>query len=155
MSGVGKSTVIRELASRGYKTVDTDYDGWCHLVDVPGVQTGAAGAKDWVWREDRIEQLLSTEDPDVLFVSGCTSNQSKFYPQFDRIVLLSAPAPVMEGRLAKRTDNPYGRRPGELDRILGHKQTIEPLLRQAATIEVDTSGPLPQVVREILAHVLG
>jgi dephospho-CoA kinase len=26
--GVGKSTVVAELAARGYKAVDTDY-GWC------------------------------------------------------------------------------------------------------------------------------
>lgn len=26
MSGTGKSTVIRELALRGYKAIDTDYD---------------------------------------------------------------------------------------------------------------------------------
>jgi shikimate kinase len=155
MSGVGKSTVIRALAAQGYKTVDTDDDGWCHLADVPGVQTGTAGAEDWVWREDRIGDLLSTEDADVLFVSGCTSNQSRFYPRFDRIVLLSAPVPLMIGRLASRANNPYGKGQGELDRILGHKETIEPLLRRAATMEVDTSGPLPQVLRQILDHVLG
>ena len=28
MSGAGKSTVLGELAARGYRTVDTDYDGW-------------------------------------------------------------------------------------------------------------------------------
>ncbi|GAA4913936.1 hypothetical protein GCM10023223_36530 [Stackebrandtia albiflava] len=33
MSGVGKSTVLRELAGRGLHTVDTDYDGWCGPAD--------------------------------------------------------------------------------------------------------------------------
>ncbi len=28
MSGTGKSTVIEELAARGYKAVDADADGW-------------------------------------------------------------------------------------------------------------------------------
>lgn len=28
MSGVGKSTLLDELARRGRTTVDTDYDGW-------------------------------------------------------------------------------------------------------------------------------
>jgi hypothetical protein len=143
------------LAAQGYKTVDTDHDGWCHLEDVPGVQTGTAGVEDWVWREDLIDELLSTEDAAVLFVSGCTSNQSRFYPRFDRIVLLSAPLPIMIGRLANRTNNPYGKGQGELERILRHKETIEPLLRRAATMEVDASGPLLQVVREILGHALG
>ena len=28
MSGVGKSTLLEELARRGYTVLDTDYDGW-------------------------------------------------------------------------------------------------------------------------------
>jgi hypothetical protein len=27
-----------------------------------------------VWRKDRIQELLSTEDADVLFLSGCAQN---------------------------------------------------------------------------------
>ncbi len=68
MSGTGKSTVIAKLAARGYKAIDTDYGDWHEWVDV-------AGERDWVWREDRIQQLLMTEDADVLFVSGTSSNQ--------------------------------------------------------------------------------
>ena len=111
MSGTGKSTLIAELDARGHKAVDTDYGDWHELVDV-------AGARDWVWREDRIGQLLSTEDADVLFVSGTSSNQGKFYPQFDHVVLLRAPIPVLLERLATRTTNPYGKHPDELARIL-------------------------------------
>ncbi len=36
--------------------------------------------RDWVWREDRIQELLSVEDADVLFLSGCASNMGKFRP---------------------------------------------------------------------------
>ncbi len=146
MSGTGKSTVIAELTARGYKAVDTDYGGWHEWVDV-------AGERDWVWREDRIRQLLSTEDADVLFVSGCKSNQGKFRAQFHHVVLLSAPTPLLLERLATRTTNPYGKRPEELAQILGYVETVEPLLRRSATLEVDTSVPLEQVVETILSHV--
>ncbi|WP_253905651.1 GTPase [Arthrobacter sp. H5] len=27
-SGAGKTTLLNELASRGFRTVDTDYNGW-------------------------------------------------------------------------------------------------------------------------------
>jgi dephospho-CoA kinase len=155
MSGSGKSSVIRELASRGYKAVDTDYEGWSHLVDVPpSASPGSGATQDWLWREDRIAELLRTEDADVLFISGAAPNQSKFYPHLDHIVLLTAPASVMVERLVTRTNNPYGKRPGELERILDHKRRIEPLLQRAATTVIDTSGPLDQVVEEILRRVL-
>jgi hypothetical protein len=108
---------------------------------------------DWVWREDRIRRLLSSEDGQTLFVSGCKSNQGKFYPQFDHIVLLSAPTHLIVERLATRTTNPYGKHPNELAQVLGYLRTVEPLLRRAASLEVDTSAPLDQVVAAILDHV--
>jgi shikimate kinase len=155
MSGTGKSTVIAELAARGYKTVDTDYDGWSEVVAVQASsgETGLGVGLDQLWREDRIAELLATDDAEVLFVSGCAPNQSKFYGQFDHIVLLSAPAPVMTERLATRTDNPYGKDADELRRVLALKQTVEPMLRRAADLEIDTSVSPDQVVERILGLV--
>src|SRR5690242_19472413 len=97
-SATGKSTLILELASRRYKTVDMDDPGWSEY----------AADGEWVWREDRVETLLSTEDADLLFVAGCASNQGKFYSQFDHVILLSAPAEVVVQRLATRTTNAFG-----------------------------------------------
>ena len=154
MSGTGKSTVIQELAARGYKAIDADYDGLSEVVNVPaGELTGLGPGQDWVWREDRIQDLLSTDDVDVLFLSGCAPNQGKFYPQFDHIILLTAPAHVIVERLATRMNNPYGKRPEDVARVLGLLQTIEPLLRKNAGHEVDTSGPLTQVVATVLRLV--
>src|SRR5919199_656337 len=113
MSGTGKSTVISELAARGYKAIDTDTDEWSEWVMVAG-PSGAGEEPDWVWRDDCINRLLCTEDAEVLFVSGCKSNQGKFYPQFDHVILLSAPVPLLLERVATRTTNPYGKHPDEL-----------------------------------------
>jgi shikimate kinase len=154
MSGTGKSTVINELAARGYKAVDTDDHGLSEWVAVPlDEPTGLAPGQDWVWREDRIQNLLSADDVEVLFLSGCSPNQGRFYPQFDHIVLLTAPAAVLVARLAHRTTNPYGKHPDEVARILYLQQTVEPLLRAGAELEVDTSAPLDQVAATVLRLV--
>lgn len=155
MSGTGKSTLICELVARGYKAIDTDSDEWCEWVNVASDEpaAGLTAGPDWVWREDRIQRLLSTEDADVLFVSGCKSNQPKFYAQFDHIVLLSAPSRLIVERLATRTNNPYGKHPDELARVLRHLQSVEPLLRRGASLEVDTSAPVAQVIETILGLV--
>ena len=101
-----------------------------------------------------MQALLSATDADLIFVSGTYRNQVRFYPQFDRIVLLSAPPAVLVERLAMRTNNPYGSKPEEVAETLRFVETVEPLLRKAATLEVDTTAPLDEVVRTILQHVL-
>jgi shikimate kinase len=106
-----------------------------------------------LWREDRIQAVLSADDAEVLFISGTSRNQSKFYPQFDHIVLLSAPAPVLVERLTSRTNNPYGKNSGEVAETLRLLQTVEPLLRGPATLEIDTTAPLEQVIAVLLDHV--
>src|ERR1700733_15367011 len=116
MSGTGKSSLLDELAARGYRTVDTDYGGYFEVID-----------GESLWREDRISALLSSAPDElagVLFVQGTTRNQVLFYPRFDHIVLLSAPPEVLAERLAARTTNPYGKDPAELAETLQYQQTV-------------------------------
>jgi shikimate kinase len=142
MSGTGKSVLIGELAACSYKAVDADCDAFSEWVEFIG-GSGAAespveAGRDWMWRENRIQELLSTEDADVLFLSGCAQNMRKFLPQFDHVVLLSAPADVIVERLNTRTNSPYGKHPDEVARVLSLLETVEPLLRGAARYEIDT-----------------
>ena len=142
MSGTGKSSVVGELVARGYKAVDTD-DGWCEPLPDGRQQ----------WREDAIEELLATEDADVLFLAGCEENQVRFHPRFDHIVLLSAPLDTLLHRLERRTNNPYGKDAQERRRFLDDVDAVEPLLRRIATHEVRTTVPLEQVVTTVLRLV--
>ena len=142
MSGTGKSSVVRALAARGYKAVDTD-DGWSEPLP-DGRQR---------WREDAIGRLLDTEDADVLFLAGCEENQAQFHPRFDHIVLLSAPVETLLERVATRTGNPYGKSPDDLSRILDDLENVEPLLRRVADHEIRTTAPLNEVVEDVLRLV--
>lgn len=155
ISGVGKSTVTEALARRGYKAVDADGDEYSEWVAVSSELAEAAGSpveaeRDWVWREDRIQELLSTEDAETVFVSGCAANMGKFLKQFDHIILLTAPAELTAERLQTRTNNPYGKQPDEVARVLELKESVEPLLRRIATHEIDSSAALDAVVETVL-----
>ncbi|MEV0644987.1 AAA family ATPase [Phytomonospora sp. NPDC050363] len=144
MSGTGKSTVLAELAERGYTTVDADADEWSHW------GLGPDGKPDWMWREDRMAELLSTSDGPGLFVAGTSVNQGKFYAHFDKVVLFSAPPAVMLERIASRTNNEYGKSPEQWVEVLRNLETVEPLLRRGADAEIDTSGSLEDVVAAVL-----
>ena len=142
MSGTGKSTALVELEKRGFRVVDTDSPEWSEWIPADD---------EWLWREDRMAELLAEDSDPALFVSGCMSNQGKFYDRFDAVVLLSAPADVLLERVDGRTTNDYGKTPRERDLILFHLETVEPLLRATATHELDASRPLAEVVDDLIA----
>lgn len=133
--------MLQALGARGYPVADTDYGGLSRLDD-----TG-----DWVWDLDRVGALL--DDHEVVFVSGTSSNWRPLLPRFDHVVLLSAPAEIMITRLATRTNNPYGSTSQQRAQAVAYKETVEPLLRAIATVEIDTRPPLAAVVAAVLDHV--
>ena len=143
LSATGKSSALYELARLGHRVVDTDEDGWsewAHTEHGPG----------WVWKEEPMAALLEGHTEGTLYVSGCVSNQGEFYPQFDAVVLLSAPRELMLDRLATRTTNPYGKSADERQLVLEQLESVEPLLRATATVEIVTEGPLAEVVAQLV-----
>ena len=139
MSGTGKSAVVADLTARGIKAIDTDY-GYCE----------SAPDGEWIWNEERVQHLLSTEDVELLFIAGCASNQDTFYDQLDLVVLLSAPIDLMIERIMRRSENDFGKSPQELSRILSDWEEVEPILRSGADAEIRTDRPLAVIVDELL-----
>jgi len=142
MSGTGKSTVLTELAQRGFVTVETDVEPWSEW-------SGEAGG--YVWNESLVGELLGREHETTLFVSGTVSNQGRFYDRFDAVVLLSAPAEVLLERIDSRTTNRFGKSPDERQRVLEDLAEVEPLLRATCTDELDATQPIETVVDELAA----
>lgn len=134
MSATGKSSIVRKLAECGYKAIDTDWNPeWEEPLSPPRDGPG------WIWREERIQELLDTEDADILFVSACVENHVKFYSQFDHIVLLSAPVQLTSKRLATRTTSVREARwrgGGGVALQEDNRATFE----GAATTEIDTQS---------------
>jgi dephospho-CoA kinase len=142
MSGVGKSSALAALARHGFAVVDTDEPGWA---------AWSAEEDGYLWREDRMADLLARDRDVTLYVSGTVSNQRRFYPSFDAVVLLSAPAEVLLDRLETRTTNDYGKTDEQRALILEQLQVVEPLLRATCTHEIDASRPLDAVVAQLAA----
>jgi broad-specificity NMP kinase len=144
MSGAGKSTALAELARRGHRVVDTDHGGWVEEFDEP-----EGPGVDRRWRQEVIGALLAEPVEGNLFVSGTVSNQGRFYPRFDAIVLLTAPLEVLLARVASRQTNEYGKAETERAEIIHYVATIEPLLRAGATAEIDTRAPVSTVADQL------
>jgi len=151
MSGTGKSAVVEELAARGYRALDLDTPEWSHWVDTdPSDPFTPAKGKDWIWREDRVRALLSQPTEGSLLISGCAENMNRLLPLIDLVILLSAPAETIAERLEQRPMDGYGHTEEQRKKVTHLIATIEPLLRQSADHEIDTSGPVEATVDEIL-----
>lgn len=131
LSGVGTSSALEELEKEGYNVVDTDY-GYVRLIKNEGVE-------ERVWDEEKITQLLEQNKQSHLFISGCYSNQGKFYNHFDYVVLLKADLNVMLDRINKRTSHNYGKSPEERAEVLDSYENVLPLLEKSSDIIIDTT----------------
>jgi dephospho-CoA kinase len=140
MSGTGKSSALERLRLLGFRTLDTDEDGWTEWSEADG---------GYVWREELVAELLTDDEGPSLYVSGTVSNQGRFYDHFDAVVLLSAPADVLLSRIETRTTNPYGKTAAQRELILRDLAETEPLLRRTCTHEIDAAQPLADVVRQL------
>ncbi len=137
--------MMEALRSRGFLAIDTDYDDWCEL-------SNEDGEPERIWREDRMRRLLLNPDTLPLFVSGCCSNQRKFYELFDLKVLFSAPLEVMLQRVTSRTSNPYGKTEQDRANIISNFEQIQPLLQKSTDIEIDTTTMSVNQIADFLSE---
>jgi shikimate kinase len=156
MSGTGKSSIIHELAARGFAAHDLDTPEWSEWIDAdPSDALTPIQGKDWVWRVDRVRALLSRPEDGTLFLSGCAENMGQLYPLIDTVILLSAPLETIMERLAARSSAGYGHGAEEQGKVADLISSVEPLLRQSADYEVDTRRPVQATADEILRIVRG
>ena|SRR5215217_4110 len=106
---------------------------------------------DGTWDEPRMWAFLNSEDSVV--VSGTVENQTHFYTAFRHVVLLSAPLPVLLERVQTRLNNPYGRTDEQQNETRTYVRDVEPLLRAAATVELDAQMPVTALADAIEALI--
>lgn len=138
ISATGKSSVLKELSSRGYKVIDT----------IPIGSTYQENDSQWglgfLWDEDEITDLLNENNGQPLFISGTVVNQRRFYDRFDCVILLTAPLDILKGRLEKsKTMN--------CESIVNFKEKVEPILKEGVDYIIDTDKSLIQLANEIEA----
>lgn len=133
MSGAGKTTVLEAVASRGFRTVDTDYDGWV--------------LADGRWDEPRMSALLAEHA--TVAVSGTVENQGRFYDRFEHVIYLRVPLSVLLDRVRTRTNNPYGKTAEQQADIARYVAEVEPLILPGASLELDGRLPVAELADRV------
>lgn len=133
MSGAGKTTVLEAVAARGFRVVDTDYDGWA--------------LPDGRWDEPRMSALLAEQS--TVAVSGTVENQGRFYDRFEHVIYLRVPLPVLLDRVRTRTNNPYGKTAEQQADIARYVAEVEPLILTGASLELDGRLPVDELADRV------
>jgi adenylate kinase family enzyme len=159
----GKTTIARELQKRGYSAFDTEPIKGLHVWIEKA--TGKSlppdleitSAADWVdrydpsWDEKRLRQLLDTPRSEPTFFCGSAANQEGLYGLFDKVFLLAIDDQTLIRRLQNADrENEFGRRPGELEVILGWYKAFQDRTKASGAIIIDATQPLDKVINEIL-----
>lgn len=161
VAGTGKSTIAHELRRRGYAAYDTE-EGFSYYIDKQTDERCAypkTPTPEWYDRHERVfdekvlMNLLKKHAGEPLFICSITANQVKYYPQFDKIFLLTAPDDVITHRLGTRTNNYFGRHPLDLARVIGRHQQFDDELKAVGAVVIDSTQPLDAVVQEIIDNI--
>lgn len=163
--GSGKSELARELAHRGFRAIDPDYDPELSFWrDDAGNQVAHGDgpalpdeewlrSHRWIWSRSRMEERLAGAAEPAL-VCGIALNIVDVLDLFDAIFLLHIDQATQEARLAAHdAANPPGRTEAGRQEIRVGRETFEAEVVSLGAVVLDGTAPTTAVADELLAVV--
>ena len=160
-SGTGKTAVATELARRGLAALDADHDPLLarnidatgNVVEAPAEQDFAwLSRHSWAWNPARLDELIASAAPAVLYVCGRADNELELADRFTQVFLLEIDEPTMLARLAAPgRDNAWGRTGDTREYARRRLPELQDRLRASGAIPIDARQPLAQVVDAIVS----
>lgn len=147
VSGTGKSSVCRELRSRGLFAVDGDNELAYRGDPYTGEPTEAFGHEYHVWDAARVREIAARPEPELAFFCGGSRNFSMFLDVFAEVFVLTVDASTLARRLAEREPDDWGGTVEQREQILRLHATQEDV--PAGTL-IDATRPLAEVVDAIV-----
>lgn len=114
-----------------------------------------AGAVDWTtyawkWQKPEIEKLLVSDK--TVFLGAVVSNQSDFYPLFNKVFVLTIDVAALRKRLEAHEHKSH-HQPGEIERILSDHESKQQHLIKYGVETIDAARPPEEIVDDILKRV--
>ena len=161
ISGSGKSSVLQELAKKGFSTIDIDdINGLCEWVnnDTLKVEKWEHGmTKEWyqnhkyICDKTKLVDLMNKNSNDVI-VAGLPSNRYELLDLFDKVFLLQCKEETFIKRLTDRTNNDFGKHDLEKENILSWYKNFETKMLDRGAVPINADLPLVDVVSNIVSQ---
>jgi len=148
VSGAGKTSVCKELQSRGYHAINGDTELAYQGDPETGDPVEGRTHELHIWHVDRVKALVASNDTAITFFCGGSRNFSDFIELFDGIFVLEVDLDTLNRRLDERAEDEWGGRQTERQLIARLHQTREDIPKNGTVI--DATAPIAHVVDEIL-----
>ena len=164
LSGSGKSTIGRELSTRGYSVVHTDEDKTLSAFynrktgrkvstyDVIHGKSDWFAEHDWNWDSERLKAIMGEHEGPVFFCGGA-NNDYLFYPLFAKCFVLLVDDETLTRRLRARDPEKFNGESVGLARILAFNKGGLAYCRKWGMIPIDATGSPQKVADDILAFL--
>lgn len=160
----GKSTIRKELRSRGYEAHDTDEDKISRHYnretgEVAKYPNDLERPENWHQEHsfrmspDEIKQMAANSSGKTVFLFGLAENDMELKEYFDKIICLVIDVETMKQRVAARKTNFFGKSPDELRQVLRYFQPTLDKYISAGAVTIDATQPVDKVIDEILSQV--
>lgn len=163
--GAGKTTLEKELRGRSFEAHDMDDPdiGGAHnkltgeRVVIPSAETRP---KEWFetheWRTSRsaIEELKRQAEHKTILLCGVAPDDADLLPVFDKVIYLDVDEHTLRERIAKRTDNDYGKNDFELADILERRRSMDLKYKDLGVLCIDASKEPEVIADNIIAEAI-
>ena len=158
--GVGKTTIQKELESRGYEAYDIDqprFGGPVNLntgesTTVPPIDKRTPEwfeEHEWRVLRSAIEALKQEAIDRMIYLCGTATTENLVWDLFDKILYLQVDEATLRSRLADREGNDFGKTEAELHLILERYRTGQQRLRRPNVVSVDAASSLAATIQAI------
>ncbi len=143
----GKTSVCKELKSRGYTAIDGDNTLAYQGDPKTGAPTDGYFHEHHIWDVKKVESLLSNTEEAIFFCGG-SRNFEQFIDRFDDVFVLDIDRKTLEKRLDARAKGQWGSSKEQRELVLQLHETKEGIPKNG--IIINAAGPLSEVVNAIL-----
>ncbi len=159
-SGVGKTTLSKELSAQGHNVFDGDkvkgLASWVNPQNNKAITIDLERPIDptqqaWNWDKKVITKLLDTEED--VFLCGSADNQLDFHHLFDKVFVLVLPPDVQRQRIMARTEHNYGKHPEMQAQILTEQAEFVEQASVLGAHKIDASKTPNEIMQDILALI--
>ena len=157
ISGVGKSTLVREFTKQKLVAIDVDtFSHWEHSESgernswKPGASREFLDTHRWVCDHEALQKFFKEHNDQDIYVFGVIDNEKDIFPLFDKMILLECSTEVAFKRIDAREDNDFGKGDTEKEWIKDWKDDFEKDMLALGAIPVSAEDPVEAVMGNIL-----